>query len=88
MPNYTIYDVDLDVDLNIVDVLDECSEFEIEQVIKWFKANDIDINYALNENKLSAENSILIDNINKIQDNYFRLTSQQIYFLNKIADEL
>ena len=68
-----IRNVEVEVDIDVEDFLDECSETEIEEVIEWLKNNNYKINIEEDTNEdliklmnvisLTVEDEILLNNI-------------------------
>lgn len=67
--------LDVNIDINVDDFLEECSEFEIKEVLEWLSNNDYDLKEENENNKdllklldvfvLTAEDELTIKNIAK-----------------------
>lgn len=80
MPTFDCY---VDVD----DFMDELSESEIKEVIEWLQDNTegfIDIPHG----KLNFDDAMLLQNLNKIKDNLFQVTLEEMEIINQIAKRL
>lgn len=68
-------DVNIDVDIDVDDFLEACSDFEIKEVLEWLSNNDYDLKEENETNKdllklldvfvLTAEDELTIKNIAK-----------------------
>lgn len=88
MPNITAYNIDVDINIDVDEFLDECSDKEINKVIKWLSENDYSIPTAASSLKLTFDEEMFIKNLYKIQINLIRVTPEQIEVINQIAKSL
>lgn len=77
------------IDINIIDALDDCSGWEIDQVIEWLKDND----YIANKDVQVIEDKNLMDHewdkvIDKLSTKRIYLTQQEEDTIKSIANRL
>jgi hypothetical protein len=79
------FDCEVDVD----DFMDELSEREIKEVIEWLQENedDFDESSILPKN-LNFDESLLLQNLNKIKANLIQVTLEEMEVINQIAKRL
>lgn len=84
MPEFsesTYVDIDIDVD----EFLEECTSFEIQEVIKWLKENgNIENDLIIQENS-NFEDDIFNENLNKLIGNRWKLSSEDEHTILEIA---
>jgi hypothetical protein len=77
------------LDIDIEDVLNDCSSWEIDQVIEWLKDNDYLENKYItpddNDNILDIEFKITLD---KIRDKRLNITLEDEEIIKQIANKL
>jgi hypothetical protein len=86
MPSFTVYDVEVEVDVDVEEFLDECSEREIKYLLKWLKDNDYGLYHS--HKNLTAGDELLLRDIQNMYSNFMRLTEEQIQSINLIAKSL
>jgi predicted nucleic acid-binding protein len=85
----TIYqEVDAEFDIDVEDFIDECSDREIEKLIKYLieegKLPKTLTKYAQSQN-LSVNDVLWYETISKIQSNRLAMTDEEIEIIEKIA---
>ena len=80
MPTFYAEDLDIDVD----EFLDACSDKEINQVIEWLREEEHISNYSIAETD-SINDSIFNDAVIKIQNHRISLSREEEEFILNIA---
>jgi hypothetical protein len=81
----TTVDIDEWVDVDIEDVLDDCSELEIQAVIRWLKEGDYLVKEKIVEpHDLSFSEEQFNARIQKLSELYFTITSEDLDALDEI----
>jgi hypothetical protein len=89
MPNINVtVEVNEDVDVDIQDILDECSEKDIESIFTWLDENGyfIKIDKPNPLKMLHAEEKFYED-VEKLATLYFRLSKEDNDIINKILSK-
>jgi hypothetical protein len=89
MPNINVtVEVNEDVDVDIQDILDECSEKDIESIFTWLDENGyfIKIDKPNPLKMLHAEEKFYED-VEKLATLYFRLSKEDNEAINKILSK-
>ena len=80
------------IDIDIEDVLDDCSSWEIDYVINWLKRNDyIKNNYVVSDNEYESDNIMDIEfqtAIDKIRDKRLNISLEDEALIKQIANKL
>ena len=80
------------IDIDIEDVLDDCSSWEIDYVINWLKRNDyIKNNYVVSDNEYESGNIMDIEfktAIDKIRDKRLNISLEDEALIKQIANKL
>ena len=77
-------DVEVDVDIPVDTFLNECDDSEISEAIEWLKDNEYLKNmYISNSNSIPHE--MFLEKVDKITQNYYRLTNEEQELIEKIA---
>jgi Ser-tRNA(Ala) deacylase AlaX len=80
------------IDIDIEDVLDDCSSWEIDYVINWLKRNDyIKNNYVVSDNEYEGDNIMDIEfktAIDKIRDKRLNISLEDEALIKQIANKL
>ena len=80
--------IDTDVDIDVDDFLEECSEREIEEVIKWLNYNDYLSHSSINERSKNLMDLEWDKAIDKLHSNRIQLTPSEEEFIKTIANRL
>ena len=80
--------IDTDVDIDVDDFLEECSEYEIEEVIKWLNHNDYLSHSAINERSKNLMDLEWDKAIDKLHSNRIQLTPSEEEFIKTISNRL
>lgn len=82
----------MQIDIDIEDVLDDCSSWEIDYVINWLKRNDyIKNNYVVSDNEYESDNIMDIEfktAIDKIRDKRLNISLEDEALIKQIANKL
>ena len=88
MPSF-YQEVETEVDIDVEDFIDECSDREIEKLIKYLieegKLPKSLTNYGQSQN-LSVNDVLWYETISKIQSNRLGMTDEEIEIIEKIAN--
>ena len=80
------------IDIDIEDVLDDCSSWEIDYVINWLKRNDyIKNNYVVSDNEYESDNIMDIEfktAIDKIRNKRLNISLEDEALIKQIANKL
>jgi hypothetical protein len=80
------------IDIDIEDVLDDCSSWEIDYVINWLKRNDyIKNNYVVSDNEYESGNIMDIEfktAIDKIRNKRLNISLEDEALIKQIANKL
>lgn len=90
MPNFTAYNVDVDLDIDVDDFLSECSNREIKELI-----NALIEDGHLNKNplvldpkaKLSAAEEEYINKLHVISSKYYSMTEEELEMIDKLYNK-
>ena len=80
--NYYNY-VDIDVDIDVEEFVDACSNKEIEELKHILGVNDKNVD----TNKMSSMGLDYVNNVEKLSHLYYRLTQKEIDIINSIANK-
>jgi hypothetical protein len=80
--------IDTDVEVDVDDFLEECSEREIEEVIKWLNYNDYLRASSINERSKNLMDIEWDKTIEKLHSNRIQLTPSEEEFIKTIANRL
>ena len=76
------------IDINIIDVLDDCSGWEIDQVIEWLEDNDYivnkDVQVIEDKNLMDLEWDKVIDKLSTLR---LQLTPQEEEIIKQITNK-
>ena len=82
----------MQIDIDIEDVLDDCSSWEIDYVVNWLKRNDyIKNNYVVSDNEYESDNIMDIEfktAIDKIRDKRLNISLEDEALIKQIANKL
>ena len=82
----------MQIDIDIEDVLDDCSSWEIDYVINWLKRNDyIKNNYVVSDNEYESDNIMDIEfktAIDKIRNKRLNISLEDEALIKQIANKL
>lgn len=81
--NYTDVDIDVDVD----EFLDACTEKEVEEVIGWLKDNDFPFDKNLDPTKMSGVESLYEAALDKLRGKWNRLSKEEEDFILKLGSK-
>lgn len=80
------------IDIDIEDVLDDCSSWEIDYVINWLKRNDyIKNNYVISDDEYECDNIMDIEfktAIDKIRNKRLNISLEDEALIKQIANKL
>lgn len=88
MPNIKIYDVrvDIDTDIDVEDFVDECSETEMKNLIKYLIEQEYLINTSIvKEDQLTYDQEQFYNLLKKLTDSYFTMSQKDRNILENIA---
>jgi hypothetical protein len=80
--------IDTDVDVDVDDFLEECNDYEIEEVIKWLNYNDYLRASSINERSKNIMDIEWDKVIEKLHSNRIQLTPAEEEFIKNIANRL
>jgi len=84
----TTVDVDEYVDVDIEDILDDCSELEIKAVISWLKDNDYLVNeQIINDSTMSLSEENFHKNVQKLSELYFAMSVEDSAVIETILNK-
>ena len=84
----TTVDIDEYVDVDIEDILDDCSELEIKAVISWLKDNDYLINeQIINDSTMSLSEENFHKNVQKLSELYFAMSVEDSAVIETILNK-
>lgn len=78
----------VDVDLDIDDILNECSSHEIDRVVNWVKLNTDDIDGEVIHPSDNPHNMMLRNEFSKLSRNLQMLTTEEEETILKITKRL
>jgi len=86
MPNITVDNVRVDVDIDVEDFVDECSQKEMENLIKYLVDQKYLINTAIvTENQLTYDEEQFYILLEKLTNSYFTMSVKDRNVLENIA---
>jgi hypothetical protein len=81
-------DIDEYVDVDIEDILDDCSESEIQAAIKWLKDNDYLVNeQIINDSIMSLSEENFQKNVQKFSELYFAMSIEDSAVIETILNK-
>jgi hypothetical protein len=80
--------IDTDIDVDVDDFLNECNDYEIEEVIGWLEDNGHLSEYYADERKKNLMDLEWDKAIDKLHSNRIQLTSSEEEFIKTIANRL
>jgi hypothetical protein len=84
----TTVDVDEYVNVDIEDILDDCSELEIQAAISWLKDNDYLINeQIINDSTMSLSEENFHKNVQKLSELYFAMSVEDSAVIETILNK-
>ena len=86
MPNILVpVDTEIDVDVNVQDFLEDCSDYEIEEAIDWLKDKDYLKNTDIDRQVCAWTELEYIEALDKIYTKWNVLTKEETDFVLNIA---
>lgn len=86
MPNITVDNVRVDVDIDVEDFVDECSQKEIKNLIKYLVDQEYLINTAvIQEDQLTYDEEQFYMLLEKLKNSYFTMSVEDRNVLENIA---
>lgn len=74
-----------EVDVDPQEFYDECSENEKQELIDILVDDDLVIRGSNTNSKVSPVHSLFLDEVQKIESNYFRLSMEDLELISQIA---
>jgi hypothetical protein len=85
MPNILVpVDTDIDVDVNVKDFLEDCSDYEIEEAIDWLKENE-HIKDTHIDRQVCASELEFIEALDKLCTKWNMLSKEEEAFILNLA---
>ena len=75
----------VDVDVSVSDFLDECSSFEIREVIEWLRKNGSSNEVDIITKGSNPQDEIFNEGLKNLIDNRFKLTTEEEELIMDIA---
>ncbi len=84
----TTVDIDEYFDVEIEDILDDCSELEIKAAISWLKDNDYLVNeQIINDSTMSLSEENFHKNVQKLSELYFAMSVEDCAVIETILNK-
>lgn len=90
MPNFTAYNVDVDLDIDVDDFLSECSKREIKELINALIEDGHLAKHPLlpgHEVKLSKMEEEFVDKLHTISSKYYQMSDEELDMIDKLYNK-
>jgi hypothetical protein len=87
MPEFTVYNIDVEVDVDVDDFLDECSEEEIKQILRWLKDNEYLFDFHVSTSTTTASEEAFYKNVEKLSKLYFAMSVEDSAVIETILNK-
>ena len=90
MPNFTAYNVDVDLDIDVDEFLTNCSKREIKEVITALIEDGHLAKHPLqpwHEDKISPMEEEFIGKLHTISNKYYSMTEEELEMINYIYEK-
>ncbi len=90
MPNFTAYNVDVDLDIDVDDFLSNCSKREIKEVITALIEDGHLAKHPLqpwNEDKISPMEEEFIYKLHTISSKYYSMEEEELEMINNLYNK-
>lgn len=90
MPNFTAYNVDVDLDIDVDDFLSECSKREIKELINALIEDGHLAKHPLlpgHEEKWSKMEEEFVDKLRTISSKYYQMSDEELDMIDKLYNK-